>query len=173
MSKSMHQKRTESYVLLQLIVGFILVLISGTATATTSTTCTIVLGHDWCADALDLLVLFLDLLSIRFWIGIKPRLTILERIHDLLLLFRFQFLAKSFVVTGAFCSRAHGMKITIKGILGIHALFDLLVLVSELFRLLNHLLDLVLSKSAFVICNGDLLALPSSLIFSSNVQDTV
>ena len=46
------------------------------------------------ANSFDLLVLLLDFLSICLWVGIQPRLTILEGIQNLLLLLsRSRFVA--------------------------------------------------------------------------------
>merc|ERR1712157_402317 len=67
----------------ELIMRLILILLATTAAATS--TCAVVLGYNRCADALNFLVLLLDLLGICLWIRVQPRLTILESIHDLLL----------------------------------------------------------------------------------------
>merc|ERR1719444_259913 len=65
------------------------------------------------------------------------------------------------------------MDVAIEGILGVHALLHFLVLISELFCLLDHLLDLLLGQTALVICDRDLLALASGLILSTNVENAV
>merc|ERR1719440_673322 len=147
----------------------ILIGTAGTATAAS----TVVLGHDWCADALDLLVLFLDLLSIGLWVGVNPGLAILEGIKDHLLLIGVHLLAEALVVSGALSGRAHGVDVAIEGVLGIHTLLHLLVLISELLGLLDHLLDLLLSQAALVVGDSDLLTLARGLVLGTNVQDTV
>merc|ERR1712217_747201 len=114
----------------QFIVRLLLVLVATAAAA--STTGAIVLGHNWSADALDLLVLFLDLLGICLRIGVQPRLTIFQSIHNLFLLLFVQLLTEALVVARALGCGPHGVDITVEGILGIHALLHLLVLVCEL-----------------------------------------
>merc|ERR1719440_463597 len=148
-----------------------LILISAT-TATTAAG-TVVLGHDGCADALDLLVLLLDLLSIGLWVGVNPGLAVLEGIKDHLLLIGVHLLAEALVVPGGLSGGAHGVDVAIEGVLGIHTLLHLLVLISELLSLLDHLLDLLLSQAALVVGDGDLLTLACALVLGTNVQDTV
>merc|ERR1719231_2100971 len=114
-------------------MGFVVLLSSSTA----PTTSLVVLGHYWRADALDLLVLLLDLLGIRLWIRVHPRLAILDRVHDLFLFFRVELLAQALVVTRAFGRATHRVEVAIEGILCINALLDLLVLVCELLGLLD------------------------------------
>merc|ERR1719188_372568 len=70
----------------QLVVRLLLILVAGTAHAAVSAALAVVLGDDRGADALHLLVLLLDLLSVRLRIGVQPGLALLEGIHDLLLL---------------------------------------------------------------------------------------
>merc|ERR1712193_221155 len=97
----------------QLVVGFVVILLSST---TTTAAALVVLGHDGCTDALNLLVLFLDLLGICFRIRVHPRLPIFDGVHDLFLLLRVELLAQALVVTRAFSSAAHRMKVAIEGI---------------------------------------------------------
>merc|ERR1711985_198380 len=82
----------------QLVVGFVVILLGSSTTAAAAL---VVLGHDGCTDALNLLVLFLDLLGICFRIRVHPRLAVFDGIHDLLLLLRVELLAKALVVTRA------------------------------------------------------------------------
>merc|ERR1712072_236004 len=82
----------------KLIMSFFFVLLA-TFTSATTTSCTIVLGNDGSADALHLLVLLLDLLCISFRIGIKPRLTVLQCVHNLFLFLGIQLLAETLVLT--------------------------------------------------------------------------
>merc|ERR1712190_336680 len=157
---------------LQLIVCFLLILLSSTAPAATATS-TIVLGNDRRTNALNLLVLLLDFFSICLWVRIQPRLPIFERVENLLLFVGVHLLTKSLVVTRAFSCRTHRMNVPIERILCIHALLHFLVLVCELLRLLDHLLDLLLRQAALVVCDRDLLALASALVLRSDVEDAV
>merc|ERR1712203_1279467 len=81
---------------LQLIVSFFLIFVTA-STSTATTACSIVLRNNWRADALNLLVLFLDLLSVSLRVRIQPRLTILESIHYLFLLVVVHLFAEAFV----------------------------------------------------------------------------
>ena len=49
----------------------------------------------------------------------------------------------------------------------------LLVLIGKLLCLADHLLDLLLGQPAFVVCDRDLLALASTLVFGAHIQDAV
>merc|ERR1712003_458523 len=80
----------------QLVVRLVLVLLVATAAATAARA--VVLGDDWRADALDLLVLLLDLFRVCLWVRVEPRLTVLESIHDLLLLLGVELLAQTLVL---------------------------------------------------------------------------
>merc|ERR1719433_499528 len=130
----------------KLVMRLLLFLI-GTARAA----CTVVFRHDWRADAFDLLVLLLDLLRIGLRIGVQPGLAVLEGVHDLFLLVGVHLLAEALVLTGPLCGRAHGVDVTVKGVFGVHALLDLLVLICKLLRLLDHLLNLLLREPALVV----------------------
>merc|ERR1712046_67053 len=83
----------------KLIVGFLFVLFATFTSATTTTSCTIVLGNDGCTDAFYFLMLLLDLLCVCLGIGIYPRLSILQRVHDLLLFLGIQLLTETLVLT--------------------------------------------------------------------------
>merc|ERR1712066_741196 len=81
----------------QLIMRLILVLLIATAAAAAAT-CTVVLRYNWRADALNFLVLLLDLFRVCLWIRVQPRLTILEGIHNLLLFLFVELLAQTLVL---------------------------------------------------------------------------
>merc|ERR1719171_418595 len=116
---------------LQLIMGLVLIT-PVIITATTATAAlAVVLRDDWCADALNLLVLVLDLLCICLWVRIKPFLAILERILDLLLLIRVQLLTQALVLARALHCGLHRVHVAIECILRIDTLLDLLVLFSK------------------------------------------
>merc|ERR1712187_174050 len=122
----------------QLVMRLILVLLTTRVTAATSTASTIVLRHDGCANALDLLVLLLDLLRISLRVRVHPRLAVLESVHDLLLLVGVHLLAEALVVAGALRGAAHRVHVAVEGVLGVDTLLDLFVLIGKLLGLLNH-----------------------------------
>merc|ERR1712070_1023658 len=100
---------------LQLIVSLILVLI---ATISTSTSL-VVLGHDRGTDTLDLLVLLLHLLGISLWVRLDPLLTLLDSLHDLLLLLLLELLAQALVVTATLSGHLHTVQVVVEGVLGV------------------------------------------------------
>mmetsp|Transcript_105074 Transcript_105074/g.336267 ORF Transcript_105074/g.336267 Transcript_105074/m.336267 type:complete len:155 (-) Transcript_105074:726-1190(-) len=151
----------------------LLVLVAATAATGTAAALAVVLGDDRRADALHLLVFFLDLLGIRLRVGVQPRLAVLERVKDLLLLLGIHLLGQALVVTRALSRAPHGVDVAVEGVLGVHTLLDLLVLVCELLGLLDHLLDLLLRQAALVVGHGDLLTLAGRLVLSADVQDAV
>merc|ERR1712083_1253495 len=151
----------------QLIVSLLFFLLS----ATTATT--VVLGHDRRTNAFNLLVLLLDFLSICLWVRVEPRLPVFQGVQNLLLLIRVHLLAQTFVLPRAFCRRAHGMNIAVHGVLCVNALLHFLVLVGELFRLLDHFLNLLFRKAALIVCDGDLLTLTSALVLGANIKNPV
>merc|ERR1719428_1833364 len=157
----------------KLIMGLILIALVISAAAATTATLAVVLRDDWRADALDLLVLVLDLLSICLRVRVQPLLTILECILDLLLLVRVHLLAQTLVLTRTLHCRLHRVHVAIEGVLRIDALLHLLVLLGKLLCLLDHLLNLLLGEAALVIGDCDLLALACAFILSTNVQHAV
>merc|ERR1719401_71305 len=158
----------------QLVMRLVLVLLTACVTAATTTTAsTVVLRHDGCADALNLLVLLLDLLRVGLGVRVHPRLAVLESVHDLLLLVGVHLLTEALVVAGAFRGAAHRVHVAVEGVLSVDTLLDLLVLIGKLLGLLNHLLDLLLCQAALVVGDRDLLALACALVLSADVQDAV
>merc|ERR1711937_1136111 len=140
------QKSYRTWMVSQLVVRLLLII---TAAATAAST--VVLRHDGRAHTLDLLVLLLDLLGIGLRVRVYPRLPILDRIHDFLLLVLIKLLTETLVITRALRSGAHRVQVAIEGILRVDAFLHLLVLVSELLRLFDHLLDLLLGEAALVL----------------------
>merc|ERR1719146_537092 len=113
-------------------MGLILIALVIATTAATTATLAVVLRDDWCANALNLLVLVLDLLGICLRVRVQPLLAILERILDLLLLIRVQLLTQALVFTRNLHCRLHGVHVAIESILRIDTLLHLLVLLSKL-----------------------------------------
>merc|ERR1739848_627721 len=97
----------------------LLVFLAATTTAATAAR-TVVLRHDGRTDALDLLLLLLDLLCLRLRVRVKPRLPILQGIHDLLFLVRVHLLAETLILARAFRRGAHRVDVAVEGVLGIH-----------------------------------------------------
>merc|ERR1719272_387294 len=144
--------------LLQLVVGFFLILFSASIAVTTLATL-VVLGNNRGTDAFNFLVFLLDFFGVGFRIGVKPGLTILESIHNLLLLLFIELLTQALVFTGSLCRRPHRVEITVERVLGINTFLDLLVLVC----------NLLLSEAPLVVGNSNFLSFPSALVLSTDV----
>merc|ERR1711862_355998 len=154
-------------------MSFFLIFTRVASTTASAASCAVVLGNDWSTNALDLFVLLFDFFGVSLGVGVDPRLTVLQCVHDLLLLIRIQLLTEAFVVPGAFNSGAHRMNIAIESVLCINALFDLLVFISKLLRLFDHLLNLLLSEPTLVVGDGDLFGLTCALILCANIENAV
>merc|ERR1711970_1192341 len=109
---------------LELIMSFILIFFHATTATTAAATSLVVLGNDWRANTLHFLLLFLDFFCVCLRVGIQPRLTILQGLHDLFLLIIVELLAETFVVTRSFSGGAHGVQVSIESVFGIHTLSD-------------------------------------------------
>merc|ERR1712087_499583 len=86
----------------ELVMRLVLIVIASAASTVAATTLTIVLRHDWRANALDLLLLLLDFLRVRLGVRVQPRLAVLERVGDLFLLLFVKFFAEALVFARAF-----------------------------------------------------------------------
>merc|ERR1712205_117699 len=141
--------------------------------ATTGTRALVVLLDDRAADALDLLLLLLDLLRVRIRVRGKPVLAVLDRIVHSLLLVLIHLLTEALVLARALHGRLHGVKVVVERVARIDLLLQSLVLLRELLSLLDHALDLLLRQAALVVRDGDLLRVTSALVLSADHQDTV
>merc|ERR1719160_679729 len=157
---------------LKLVVRLIIVILVLIIT-TTATGALVVLLDDRAADALDLLLLLLDLLRVRIRVRGEPVLAVLDRIVHGLLLVLIHLLAKTLVLTGAFHGRLHGVKVVVERVARVHLLLQRHVLLRELLSLLDHALDLLLRQAALVVRDRDLLRVTSALVLRTDHQDTV
>merc|ERR1719502_659009 len=105
----------------------------------------VVLLDDWGADALDLLLLLLNLLRVGLRVGREPVLAILDGIVDGLLLVLVHLLPEALVVAGPLNRGLHRVDVSVESVACINALLRQLVLLGELLRFPDHLLDLLLS----------------------------
>merc|ERR1719460_3609761 len=125
--------------------------------ATTAAAALVVLLDDRGADALDLLLLLLDLLRVGLRVAREPVLPILDGIVDGLLLILVHLLPEALVVARALNGRLHRVDVPVKGVARVDALLRQLVLLRKLLGLPDHLLDLFLRQAALVVRDGDLL----------------
>jgi len=139
-----------------------------TGTLTTGTLTTVVLADDGLADTLDLFVLLLDLLGVLLRVRVHPTLTVGHLALDLFLLLVAQLILQGLVDLGI-----KGVHVTIKLVLLVNSFLNLLILILELLGLLDHPVDLILSESALIVGDGDLFLLTGTLIFLTDVEDTI
>merc|ERR1719426_535983 len=151
------------------LIVVVLILIVTTA----STRALVVLLDDRAADALDLLLLLLDLLRVRIRVRGKPILAVLDRIVHGLILVLIHLLTEALVLAGAFHSRLHGVEVVVERVARVDLLLQRLVLLRELLSLLDHALDLLLRQAALVVRDGDLLRVASALVLRTDHQDAV
>lgn len=127
-------------------------------------------GNNWITDLLQILKLLVIVLPRGLVIGIKPILSLRDGVSDSFLVIRIKLVSK---LVRIFNCVTHGEDIVLEGVLGINALLDSLVLISELLGLLNHSLDLLWSESSLIIGNRNRFSLASSLLDSVDSKDTV
>jgi hypothetical protein len=66
-----------------------------------------------------------------------------------------------------------GESVVLEPITGLDALLGCLVLVGVLFRLLDHTVDFLLSKTSLIVGDGDRLLVTSALVGGGDLQDSV
>merc|ERR1719194_326160 len=133
----------------------------------------VVLLDDRGADALDLLLLLLDLLRVGLRVARQPILPILDGVIDRLLLILIHLLTETLVVARSFNGRLHRMDVAVESVARVNALLRELVLLRELLRFPDHLLDLLLRQATLVVRNRDLLGRTRALVLGADVEDTV
>merc|ERR1711871_1543312 len=141
---------------MRLVVVVVLVVVAATGAGAL-----VVLLDDRAADALDLLLLLLDLLRVRIRVRGKPVLAVLDRIVHGLLLVLIHLLTEALVLAGALNGRLHGVKVVVERVARVDLLLQSLVLLRELLSLLDHALDLLLRQAGILSGEGgsDLLLL--------------
>merc|ERR1719213_405651 len=152
------------------LIVIILVVIPTSAAAARSL---VVLLDDRGADALDLLLLLLDLLRVGLRVARQPVLPILDGIVDGLLLVLVHLLPEALVVAGSLNRGLHGVDVSVESVARVDALLRQLVLLRELLRFPDHLLDLLLRQAALVVRDRDLLRCARALVLGADVEDTV
>merc|ERR1719194_25346 len=133
----------------------------------------VVLLDDRGADALDLLLLLLDLLRVGLRVAREPVLPILDGVIDGLLLILIQLLTETLVVARALNGRLHRVDVAVESVARVDALLGELVLLRKLLGLADHLLDLLLGQAPLVVRDGDLLRRARALVLGADVEDTV
>merc|ERR1711934_627888 len=133
----------------------------------------VVLLDDRGADALDLLLLLLDLLRVGLRVAREPVRAILDGIVDGLLLVLVHLLPEALVVAGPLKRGLHRVDVSVESVARVDALLGELVLFRELLRFPDHLLDLLLRQATLVVRDGNLLRSASALVLGADVEDAV
>merc|ERR1719191_1908433 len=124
---------------MRLIIVVLVVVVSASAAARSL----VVLLDDRGADALDLLLLLLDLLRVGLRVARQPVLPILDGIvHSL---------PEALVLARTLNRGLHGVDVSVESIARVDALLRQLVFLRELLRFPDHLLDLLLRQPALVV----------------------
>merc|ERR1719311_575746 len=157
----------------ELVMRLIIVVLVVIPTSAAAAGALVVLLDDRRADALDLLLLLLDLLRVGLRVARQPVLPILDGIVDSLLLVLVHLLPEALVLARTLNRGLHGMDVSVESIARVDALLRQLVFLRELLRFPDHLLDLLLRQSALVVCDRDLLGVARALVLGADVEDTV
>merc|ERR1719506_1002879 len=155
------------------LVMRLVILVFVVISATTAAAALVVLLDDRGADALDLLLLLLDLLRVGLRVAREPVLPILDGIVDGLLLVLVHLLPEALVVAGALKRGLHRVDVSVESVARVDALLGELVLFRELLRFPDHLLDLLLRQATLVVRDGNLLRSASALVLGADVEDAV
>merc|ERR550514_157279 len=133
----------------------------------------VVLLDDRGADALDLLLLLLDLLRVSLRVAREPVLPILDSIVDGFLLVLVHLLPEALVVAGPLNRGLHRVDVSVERVARVNALLRQLVLLCKLLRFTDHLLDLLFRQATLVVRDRDLLSVARALVLGADVEDTV
>merc|ERR1719265_1352194 len=125
--------------------------------------------HDGIHDALDLLLLGLELILLGKLVLVQPVQSLLHGSLDLLLVTSLELVGKLLLCEGV----AHGEAVVLETVFGLDLATVLLILSTELLGLLNHAIDLRLRQTALLVGDGDLVGLASGLVLSGDIKDTV
>merc|ERR1719261_2445650 len=137
--------------------------------ATTATRGLVHLHHDRVHDALEFLLLGLELVLLSKLVLVQPVQGLLHSRLDLLLVTSLELVSQLFLCEGV----AHGKAVVLQTVLGLDLATVLLILSTELLGLLNHAIDLCLRQTALLVGDGDLVGLASGLVLSGDIEDTV
>merc|ERR1719161_996389 len=125
--------------------------------------------HDGRADALDLLLLVLELLLLGELVGLEPR----ERVVDGLLGLRL-VVVRELVLELLIAERVlHRVAVVLEAVLRLDLLLELLVLLCVLLGIGSHLLDILLRKTALVVGDRNLVLLARALLEGRHVEHAV
>lgn len=153
------------------------------------TAATVQLAGNWVCDVRELLLLLLEVLGVGgTGVLIEPVGGLLNGLKDLvnllvklavtdfkestysLLVIIINLASKTLLIVDLVLQAE---SVVLKTVTGLNALLGSLVLIGVLLSLLNHTVNLLLSKTSLVVGDGDGLGLSGALVTSGNLEDSV
>lgn len=130
---------------------------------------TVDLRSNWVVNILEFLSLLVILVLGSISIGMQPLLELFTFRVDLLFLLFRNLVFDSLV----FDHRLDLIDVLLEVVLGFNLLLSLLIGLSVFLSLLDESINFLLRKSSFLVRNGDVRSLTSSLVLSSNSENTI
>mmetsp|Transcript_15414 Transcript_15414/g.36333 ORF Transcript_15414/g.36333 Transcript_15414/m.36333 type:complete len:248 (+) Transcript_15414:135-878(+) len=127
------------------------------------------LHHDGVHDALELLLLGLELVLLSELVLVQPVQGLLHGALDLLLVAALELVLQLLLVQGV----AHGEAVVLKAVLRLDLQLVGLVFGAELLCFLHHAVDLGLREAALLVGDRNLIGLARGLVRSADVQNAV
>mmetsp|Transcript_49221 Transcript_49221/g.88481 ORF Transcript_49221/g.88481 Transcript_49221/m.88481 type:complete len:258 (+) Transcript_49221:138-911(+) len=135
-----------------------------------SATCGLVdLHHDGVHDALQLLLLGLELVLLGQLVLVQPVQCLLHCRLNLLLVSALKLVLELLLVQGV----AHGEAVVLQTVLGLDLLLVRFIFSTELLGLLHHAVDFGLRQTALLVGDGNLVGLAGGLVRGADVQNAV
>merc|ERR1719419_1630540 len=120
--------------------------------ATAAARCLVDLHHDGVHDALEFLLLGLELVLLSQLVFVEPVKGVLHRLFNLFLVPALELVLELLLVEGV----AHCETVILQAVLGLNLCLIRFILGPELLGLLHHAVDLGLREPALLIRDGDL-----------------
>mmetsp|Transcript_16360 Transcript_16360/g.25919 ORF Transcript_16360/g.25919 Transcript_16360/m.25919 type:complete len:300 (+) Transcript_16360:176-1075(+) len=153
-----------------IIVIFKVITISSWSTSATLTMLLVELGHNRIGNGLEFLLLLIVIILLSGRVLIKPLDHLVGGLLDSLLVLFADLTTKLLLVVDLVLK---SVRETLETITGVNILLIPLVVLSVLFSLANHALDVFLRKASFIGGYGDGLRGSSSLILRGDADNTV
>merc|ERR1712146_809448 len=134
-----------------------------------TTSCLVDLHHDRIHDALELLLLSLELVLFCHLVLVEPIQRVLDSFLDFLLVSSLELVLELVVRQ----SVSHLEAVVLQAVLRLNFPLVRLIFCLVLLCLLHHAVDLRLRETALLVGNGDLIRLATGLVLGRNIEDTV
>ncbi|EZA53142.1 NAD-specific glutamate dehydrogenase, partial [Ooceraea biroi] len=126
--------------------------------------------NDRLHDVGELLLLLFVLLRFGVLIVLQPLDLLLDRLLHRGLV-RVAHLRAELLLVGQLVLER--VRVRLEVVARLHALLQLLVVVSELLRVLDHPFDVIRRQTVLIVCDNDLFAVAGALILGRHLQDTI